>query len=56
MLELVKTADGSNTIYNPQVGENYHSVNGALQESRHVFLNAGFQYFWIIILQKRYLY
>ncbi|MGF7080010.1 tRNA (5-methylaminomethyl-2-thiouridine)(34)-methyltransferase MnmD [Mucilaginibacter sp. UYCu711] len=45
MLELVKTADGSNTIYNPQVGENYHSINGALQESRHVFLNAGLQYF-----------
>ncbi|TSJ38620.1 tRNA (5-methylaminomethyl-2-thiouridine)(34)-methyltransferase MnmD [Mucilaginibacter corticis] len=45
MLELVKTADGSNTIYNPQVGENYHSKNGALQESRHVFLNAGLQYF-----------
>jgi tRNA U34 5-methylaminomethyl-2-thiouridine-forming methyltransferase MnmC len=45
MLELVKTADGSNTIYNPQVGENYHSINGALQESQHVFLNAGLQYF-----------
>ena len=45
MLELVKTADGSNTIYNPQVGENYHSKNGALQESRHVFLNAGLHYF-----------
>jgi tRNA U34 5-methylaminomethyl-2-thiouridine-forming methyltransferase MnmC len=44
-LTLVKTADGSNTIYNPQVGENYHSINGALQESRHVFLNAGLQYF-----------
>jgi tRNA U34 5-methylaminomethyl-2-thiouridine-forming methyltransferase MnmC len=44
-LTLIKTADGSNTIYNPQVGENYHSINGALQESRHVFLNAGLQYF-----------
>jgi tRNA U34 5-methylaminomethyl-2-thiouridine-forming methyltransferase MnmC len=45
MLELVKTADGSNTIYNPQVGENYHSRHGALQESQHVFLQAGLQYF-----------
>jgi tRNA U34 5-methylaminomethyl-2-thiouridine-forming methyltransferase MnmC len=45
MLELVKTADGSNTIYNPQIGENYHSRNGALQESRHVFLQSGLQYF-----------
>jgi tRNA U34 5-methylaminomethyl-2-thiouridine-forming methyltransferase MnmC len=44
-LTIVQTADGSNTIYNPQVGENYHSKHGALQESRHVFLNAGLQYF-----------
>ncbi|ASU35541.1 tRNA (5-methylaminomethyl-2-thiouridine)(34)-methyltransferase MnmD [Mucilaginibacter xinganensis] len=44
-LTIVRTADGSNTIFNPQVGENYHSTHGALQESRHVFINAGFQYF-----------
>src|SRR5665213_1133671 len=45
MLELVKTADGSNTIYNSVVGENYHSMHGALQESRHVFVNAGLIYY-----------
>jgi tRNA U34 5-methylaminomethyl-2-thiouridine-forming methyltransferase MnmC len=45
MLEFVITADGSKTIYNSLVGENYHSTHGALQESRHVFLNAGLQYF-----------
>ncbi|WP_428330606.1 tRNA (5-methylaminomethyl-2-thiouridine)(34)-methyltransferase MnmD [Mucilaginibacter sp.] len=45
MLELVKTADGSNTIYNPHVGENYHSKHGALQESKHVFVNSGLCYF-----------
>jgi len=44
-LKIVATADGSNTIYNPRVGENYHSRNGALQESRHVFLNSGLLYF-----------
>jgi len=44
-LQIVQTADGSNTIYNPQVGENYHSKHGALQESRHVFVNSGLQYF-----------
>ncbi|PJJ84395.1 tRNA (5-methylaminomethyl-2-thiouridine)(34)-methyltransferase MnmD [Mucilaginibacter auburnensis] len=44
-LKIVTTADGSNTIYNPQVGENYHSRHGALQESRHVFLGAGLEYF-----------
>jgi tRNA U34 5-methylaminomethyl-2-thiouridine-forming methyltransferase MnmC len=45
MLELIQTADGSNTIYNAHVGENYHSRNGALQESRHVFINSGLSYF-----------
>jgi tRNA U34 5-methylaminomethyl-2-thiouridine-forming methyltransferase MnmC len=45
MLEIVQTGDGSNTIYNPQVGENYHSMHGALQESRHVFVNSGLKYF-----------
>lgn len=44
-LQIIPTADGSNTIYNPQVGENYHSRNGAVQESRHVFLNAGLLFF-----------
>ncbi len=44
-LQIVPTADGSNTIYNPQVGENYHSKNGALQESLHVFVNSGLKYF-----------
>ena len=44
-LQIVPTADGSNTIYNSEVGENYHSRNGALQESRHVFLNAGLKFF-----------
>jgi len=45
MLEIVQTADGSNTIYNSLVGENYHSRHGALQESRHVFINSGLCYY-----------
>ncbi len=44
-LQIVETADGSKTIYNPQVGENYHSKHGALQESKHVFVNSGLAYF-----------
>ena len=44
-LQIVATADGSNTIYNAHVGENYHSRNGALQESMHVFIQSGLQYF-----------
>lgn len=42
---VVKTADGSNTIFHPLVKENYHSKNGALQESNHVFLNSGLRYY-----------
>jgi len=45
MLQLVMTGDGSRTIYNSEVGENYHSRHGALQESRHVFLKSGLEYF-----------
>jgi tRNA U34 5-methylaminomethyl-2-thiouridine-forming methyltransferase MnmC len=44
-LSIVTTADGSKTIYNAEVGENYHSKHGALQESQHVFLNTGLRYF-----------
>ncbi|NCD67935.1 tRNA (5-methylaminomethyl-2-thiouridine)(34)-methyltransferase MnmD [Mucilaginibacter sp. R11] len=45
-LSIVTTADGSKTIYNPEVGEHYHSRHGALQESRHVFLAAGLQHYF----------
>jgi tRNA U34 5-methylaminomethyl-2-thiouridine-forming methyltransferase MnmC len=45
MLQLIQTADGSNTIYNSDIGENYHSKHGALQESQHVFLKSGLEYF-----------
>ncbi|MBK0378291.1 tRNA (5-methylaminomethyl-2-thiouridine)(34)-methyltransferase MnmD [Mucilaginibacter segetis] len=44
-LQLIITADGSNTIYNSIVGENYHSRNGALQESKHVFVHSGLMHF-----------
>ncbi|TWR27474.1 tRNA (5-methylaminomethyl-2-thiouridine)(34)-methyltransferase MnmD [Mucilaginibacter pallidiroseus] len=44
-LTIVSTADGSKTIYNALVGENYHSKHGALQESKHVFVHSGLEYF-----------
>ncbi len=45
LLKFVTTEDGSKTIFNNEVGENYHSMRGALQESTHVFLNSGLKYF-----------
>jgi tRNA U34 5-methylaminomethyl-2-thiouridine-forming methyltransferase MnmC len=44
-LKIIPTADGSKTIFNPAIGENYHSKHGALQESLHVFVGNGLQYF-----------
>ena len=46
-LSIVTTADGSKTIYNSAFKENYHSKNGALQESNHVFLNSGLRYYLV---------
>lgn len=44
-MDFVTTADGSKTIYNERIGEHYHSKHGALQESRHVFLQSGLQFY-----------
>lgn len=44
-LSVVLTADGSKTIFNPHIGENYHSKHGALQESKHVFIQEGLAHF-----------
>jgi tRNA U34 5-methylaminomethyl-2-thiouridine-forming methyltransferase MnmC len=52
-LSIVITADGSKTIFNPTVGENYHSRHGALQESKHVFVNAGLDYFLSVYATKQ---
>jgi len=39
--EIEITADGSSTLYVPSMNEHYHSINGAIQESEHVFIDAG---------------
>ncbi len=39
--KLIETADGSHTLKLEGIDEQYHSVNGALQESQHVFLQNG---------------
>ncbi|MDR1623671.1 MAG: tRNA (5-methylaminomethyl-2-thiouridine)(34)-methyltransferase MnmD [Tannerellaceae bacterium] len=42
-LSIQLTADGSHTLFVPEIDEHYHSVNGAIQESYHVFIKAGWQ-------------
>lgn len=43
--ELRETADGSMTIYLPEMDEHYHSYHGAIQEAKHVFIENGIQRF-----------
>ncbi|MCK4664511.1 MAG: tRNA (5-methylaminomethyl-2-thiouridine)(34)-methyltransferase MnmD [Bacteroidales bacterium] len=40
--KIIITEDGSNTLFVPSLNENYHSSYGAIQESRHIFINTGF--------------
>ncbi|WP_165021409.1 tRNA (5-methylaminomethyl-2-thiouridine)(34)-methyltransferase MnmD [Dysgonomonas sp. ZJ279] len=39
--QIELTADGSHTLFVPELDEHYHSVNGAIQESKHVFIDTG---------------
>jgi len=38
---LQVTDDGSHTLTSDKIGENYHSKFGAIQESKHIFIDAG---------------
>lgn len=38
------TADGSESLYIPELDEHYHSHHGALQESVHVYIKSGIDY------------
>ena len=42
--EVIRTDDGSPTVRSSSFGVTYHSIHGALTESIHVFLNAGFHF------------
>lgn len=44
-LEIITTADGSPSLLNTELQETYHSIHGALQESIHVFIQHGLQFF-----------
>ncbi len=40
-VELQITSDGSHTLFVPAIAETYHSTHGAIQESMHIFIEAG---------------
>lgn len=43
--EIIKTGDGSHTIYLPDWNEHYHSKHGAVQEAVHVFIKTGLHHY-----------
>ena len=43
-MKLEQTADGSYTLYVPELNEHYHSVKGALTESQHIFIDMGLKH------------
>ena len=42
---FIETEDGSTSLYVPALNEHYHSVHGAVQESRHIFIQAGIEFY-----------
>ncbi len=40
-ISLILSKDGSHTLFNSELNETYHSKNGALQESIHVYIEYG---------------
>jgi tRNA U34 5-methylaminomethyl-2-thiouridine-forming methyltransferase MnmC len=42
---ILLTNDGSCTVLLSATGDTYHSRHGAIQESRHVYINAGLDYY-----------
>ncbi len=44
-LRIISSNDGSHTIYREDIDEHYHSIHGSIQESIHVFIDAGLKTF-----------
>ncbi len=45
-IQIITTADGSHSLLNADLQETYHSSYGAIQESKHVFIRSGLDY-WV---------
>lgn len=43
--KVVDSEDGSSTLFVPELNEHYHSVHGAIQESLHIFIRAGVEFY-----------
>jgi tRNA U34 5-methylaminomethyl-2-thiouridine-forming methyltransferase MnmC len=49
ILKIITTNDGSHSLLHEALNETYHSTNGAIQESTHVFIKNGFDF----VLEKK---
>lgn len=45
-VKVIKTEDGSSSLFLPELNETYHSHHGALGESQHVFIRMGLDH-WL---------
>jgi tRNA U34 5-methylaminomethyl-2-thiouridine-forming methyltransferase MnmC len=52
LLQIVQTSDGSTTFLDTTLNETYHSVHGAIQESQHVFIEAGLHH-WLRVSNRQ---
>ena len=41
---IIRTSDGTPTLYVPGLDEHYHSIHGARRESEHIFIRAALDY------------
>lgn len=44
-VKIILTSDGSHSLLNTTLDETYHSRHGAVQESQHVFIKNGLEFF-----------
>lgn len=44
-IKIITTSDGSHSLLNENLNETYHSVHGAIQESNHVFILHGLEFY-----------
>jgi len=43
--KIILTEDGSHTVFSERFQSTYHSTHGAIQESKHVFIKHGIEYY-----------
>lgn len=41
--KIITTEDGSHTLWDERINENYHNTHGAIKESEHIFIRQGYQ-------------